>query len=102
VGNAARDPWFSGDSNSRRFLRLEKSKVGLRSISEGFELDGPEDEATGPHFLETCGALGVVPTEDGRYLFGVPQREIDGDPIDSVDRVVAGAELLRRLADAGL
>jgi hypothetical protein len=76
--------------------------VGLRSISEGFELDGPEDEAIGPHFLETCGALGVVPTEDGRYLFRVAQQEVAGDRVDSADRVVAGAELLRELVRAGL
>ena len=102
VGKAARDPWFSGDPASRRFLRLERSKVGLRSVPEGFELDGPEEESFGPQFLETCGALGVVPTDDPRYIYRLPQRAVAGAQVDIGDRVVAGAELLRRLVDAGL
>ena len=54
VKDAARDPWFTGYVTTPRWLRLERSLVGLRSVAEGFELQGPEDEVLHQRFLEIC------------------------------------------------
>ncbi len=45
VGERVQDPWFIGYETNPRWLRLERSGVGMRSISDGFALQGPEDES---------------------------------------------------------
>lgn len=45
VGEQVRDPWFIGHETKPRWLRLEQSGVGMRSVNGGFALQGPEDEA---------------------------------------------------------
>ena len=96
------DPWFTGYVTDPRWLRLERSQVGLRCVSEGFELQGPEDEDLQRDFLRVCSERGVVTAEDGRLLLQVPQADAGGDLIDCVDRVVMGAAFVKELVQAGL
>jgi hypothetical protein len=102
VTDAARDPWFTGPETNPRWLRLDRSLVGLRSVAEGFELQAPEDEVLYPQFLEICTQRKDVTMNDERIVLHVAQADNGGDLIDSVDRVVVGAELIGELVDAGL
>jgi hypothetical protein len=102
VKDAARDPWFIGPETSPRWLRLEHSGVGLRSVDEGFELQGSEDEVLQQRFLKICRQREDVTTNDERTLLRVMQTDRGGDLIDYVDRVVVGAEFVKELVDAGL
>ena len=76
--------------------------MGLRSVAEGFELQGPEDEVLHQRFLEICSQREDVTMNDERIVLNVTQRDRAGDLIDSVDRVVVGAEFVKELVDAGL
>jgi Protein of unknown function DUF262 len=102
VQDAARDPWFIGPETTPRWLRLDRSLVGLRSVAEGFELEGPEDELLHERFLKLCGQREDVTMKDGRIVLHIKQTDRAGDLIDSVDRVVVGAEFVKELVDAGL
>ena len=102
VGDRVLDPWFSGYVTDSRWLRLVRSQVGLRCVSQGFELQGPGDEDLQRHFLRVCRERGVVTAEDGRLLLRVPQDDAGDGPIDCVDRVVMGAAFVKELVEAGL
>ena len=100
--DAVENPWFTGYVSTQRWLRLERSNVGLRSVRDGFELQGSEDEALQQRLLEVCSRRSDVQVTDERVLLKIPQHDHAGDLIDSVDRVVVGAKFLRDLVDAGL
>lgn len=98
VGEAVRNPWFTGYVSTPRWLRLERSLVGLRSVAEGFEIEAPEDQALQQKFLDLCHKHEAVSIADDRVLLAIPQYE----NIDSVDRVSVGADFLKQLVAAGL
>jgi len=98
VGDRVRDPWFTGYVTTPRWLRLDRSGAGIRSVAGGFELRMPEDEGLRQPFLGVCsGRVDVTVTAD-QVVLAVLQ--LDG--VDSVDRVLLGAELLNQLVAAGL
>ncbi|MEJ7697859.1 MAG: hypothetical protein WKF78_14900 [Candidatus Limnocylindrales bacterium] len=74
-----------------RWLRLERSGVGLRSVAEGFELQGSEDEVLHQLLLEICTQREDVTMNDERIVLNVTQADHAGDLIDDVDRVVCWA-----------
>jgi len=51
--------WFTGYTTNPGWLRLERSNVGMRNVSNGFMLQGPEDVALQSAFID-CGQ------QDGR------------------------------------
>jgi hypothetical protein len=102
VKDAARDPWFTGYATTPRWLQLERSLVGLRSVAEGFELLVPEDDVLHQRFLEICRQREDVLMMDNRIILTVPQLERGGELSDTVDRVVDGARFVKELVDAGL
>jgi hypothetical protein len=102
VGDQVEDPWFTGYDMHVRWLRLVRSGVGMQSIPEGLALQPPTGDALGSTFGEICAQHPhIVAGVDGLCL-QVPQEEYEGELVDTIDRVVAGAALLRRFADAGL
>lgn len=102
VTDAVRDPRFTGWVTTPRWLRLERSLVGLRSVPEGFELQGSEDDELHQRFLAICRQREDVTINDERINLSVPQTDHAGDLIDTVDRIVVGAEFVKELVDAGL
>jgi hypothetical protein len=102
VEDAVRNQWFSGDVNSARWLPLERSEVGIRSVAEGFELRGTDDEELNQQFLDICERRADVVSEGERIVLRVPQVDREGNRIDAVDRVLVGAQLVRELVEAGL
>jgi hypothetical protein len=102
VGEAAIKPWFSGWTTTPRWLRLSGSGVGIRSVAEGFEVEGPLDADMEPQFEAVSGAHGVERLEDGQLMLRIPQVDRGGDLVDCVNRVDLGARFISDLVRAGL
>lgn len=96
------DPWFLGYSTDERWMRLERSQIGMRSVPGGIALQAPvakQHRAT----LESVGQRhSVVVRTEAHWLLEVAQREREGSLIDTEDRVQTAASLLRDLIAAGL
>ena len=101
AGNLVQDPWFRYETDPR-WLRLERSGVGMRSISEGFALREPEDESLRSTFNDICSQHGALAGAGEGIVLRISQHDYGDGPVDSEDRVVIGAAFLRALVDAGL
>jgi hypothetical protein len=99
AGDLVQDPWFRYETDPR-WLRLERSSAGMRSISEGFALREPEDESLRSAFNDICSQHGASAGEG--IVLRIPQHDNGDGPVDSEDRVVIGAAFLRALVNAGL
>jgi len=102
VGERVEDPWFTGYETNPRWLRLVRSGVGIRSVSDGFTLQGPEDEALQSKFIDICMRHEVVDIAGEGIMLKIPQHNHGEGLVDSADRVVVGAALLRDLVEASL
>ena len=91
------DKWFSGYESHPRRLPLARSGASIRCVPAGFELGQPGDAFTDT-FAAACSDLGV----GADMVVGLPQVEIDGRRVDTIDRIQLGAEIVRKLAAAGL
>ena len=100
--SGSEDPWFTGYETSPRWLRLVRSDVGMRSVSDGFALQRPEDEALQSRFIDICSRHEAVEIADEGIVLKIPQHDHDNGLVDSADRVVVGAAFLRDLVEAGL
>jgi hypothetical protein len=92
------DKWFTGYETEPRRLPLTRSGVSIRCTSSGFELSPPATDEYAEVFASVCAGLGM----EADNVVAVPQREIDGVQVDTVDRIRLGADLVRRLVAAGL
>lgn len=102
VGPRVDDLWFTGYTASPRWLRLVNSRSGIRSIADGFALQGPEDESLQKLFADICERHEKISMNDDGVKLKIPQVERDGKFVDAVDRVVVGAALLKEFVEAGL
>ena len=84
-------------------LTLKTSETQVRSVPTGFAITEPVLDAHRTTFegIRHERDLVVNDTSD-ELLLVIPQREIDGFRLDTVDRVAQGAELLQSLVGAGL
>ncbi|GAA1243259.1 DUF262 domain-containing protein [Oryzihumus leptocrescens] len=94
-------PRFTGYATAERWLRLNASNTGLRCVEDGWLLDPPTGKDRDVFDQVRFGMDGLTLTENG-YLFAVPQTEVDGRAVDTVDRVEMAAGLLQALVAAGL
>lgn len=92
------DKWFTGYETQPRRLPLTRSGAALRCATAGFELSPPPTDADAEAFATASADLEV----DADQIVVVPQVEVDGRRVDTVDRVQLGADVLRRLAALGL
>lgn len=92
------DIWFTGYETQPRRLPLTQSGAALRCVASGFELSLPPTDAHAEVFAAVCADLGV----DTDNVVVVPQVEVDGRRVDTVDRIQFGADIVRRLVAAGL
>lgn len=92
------DTWFTGYESTPRRLPLTKSGASIRCVPAGFELTPPPLDADTEHFVAACANLGA----DAGNLVVVPQAEVEGRLVDTVDRIQFGADIVRRLVAAGL
>jgi hypothetical protein len=96
--NAVEDKWFTGYESEPRRLPLTRSGTTIRCVPAGFELSPPPLDADTERFAAACAEIGA----DASNLVAVPQVEVHGRPIDTVDRIQVGADIVRRLVAAGL
>jgi len=92
------DTWFSGYESKPRRLPLTRSGTTIRCIPVGFELSPPPLASDVERFAAACAELGA----DADNLIRLPQVEVDGCQVDTVDRIQVGADIVRRLVAAGL
>ena len=97
VGSAVEDPWFMFDAIRPRWMNLLKSGVALRSVDEGIALREP-----GPEHAEAFARVCAQHFIGDDHVLRVEQAERDGKRVDTRDRVLLGAALLRDLVTAGL
>ncbi|HEY5548783.1 MAG TPA: DUF262 domain-containing protein [Coriobacteriia bacterium] len=91
------DKWFSGYESAPRRLPLTRSGATIRCVPVGFELT-PPPVAGAELFAAVCAEIGA----DADGLVMLPQLEVDGRWVDTVDRIQVGADIVRRLVAAGL
>ena len=98
VGEAVRDPWFTGYESEQRWLRLTASDAGIRCVNRGFELHAPTNERAAEVFRQVCEKHGAT----GVSFLSVTQVDRGGYLVDTEDRVLKCAQFLRDLVAAGL
>lgn len=97
--NWSNGPWFSGYESWPRWMRLKASGIEFQCVDAGIQLRTPPlDTERGVAFARVCADYGVGPD----LLLAIPQVTIDGNRIDTEDRVRLGATLLRDLVEVGL
>lgn len=95
-------PYFYGQAENPRWLRLRASGLGLRCISTGFAVQPPDDAANLRLFHEFIEERVDVSVVDEHHQLVVPQVEAQGERIDTANRVHIGAEFLTACVQAGL
>ncbi len=98
--SAMEDPWFYGYSTTPRWMKLNRSGAGLRSVPTGIAIQPPAKPEALVLLQKLCGQAGVAPCDSG-WLLPVPQADQDGDLIDMVDRVQVAAGFLQDLIATG-
>jgi hypothetical protein len=74
----------------------------MRCVSDGFELQGPTEEADRSKFDDVCSRYEVTDSAAERFVLTIPQHDHGHGCVDAIDRVIVGADFLRDLVDAGL
>lgn len=95
---AVDDKWFTGYEYEPRRLPLTRSGCAIRCVTAGFELSPPPLDTDTERFAAVCAEIGA----DASNLVTVPQVEVDGRRIDTVNRIQIGADIVRRLVAVGL
>lgn len=104
VGDAVRDPWFTGYPVDARWMELRRSGIGLRSVPSGIALRPPTLDEHREIFDRACAQLDSIAVLDDGCLVWVDQDADDPEspPVDADDRVETAALVLRELVAAGL
>lgn len=98
VEGAVEDAWFTGYPERERWMELTRSGTAIRCVDAGFALRAPVAPEHRSVFDRAIEDLGL----GGDLVLRVPQSMVDGRGVDIRDRLQAGAELVKALADAGL
>lgn len=96
------DPWFIGSSTKERWMRLERSQIGIRSVQSGIAMQAPALDHHRTTFESICRRHDEVVETDVGWLLRVAQQERNGNVVDAEDRVQKTAWLLQELVAAGL
>jgi hypothetical protein len=97
-GHLVEDKLFMGYETQPRRLPLKRSGASLRCVFTGYELSPPPSDQYALVFSAVCTELGV----GSDNMVVVPQVVIDGQQVDTIDRILFGADLIRTLSAAGL
>jgi hypothetical protein len=100
VGTNVEDSVFTGYETEPRWMPLKKSAIALQAVSDGFRLRVPAsvgDAQVSELIIAKGGTLA-----DGQGFLPVRQAQVDGQMVDTEDRIQIGAELLRDLVAAEL
>lgn len=89
------DPWFFGNAEKARWLRVMGSELAVRCRNHGYVILAPGYEPQVKGALD--GLPGVVTLGDGHVLWAAPQVPDLDRPVDLVDRIDVGCEVVRTL-----
>lgn len=92
------DSFFTGYETEPRRLPLTQSGTSIRCVFRGFELAPPPGEQYTDKYAAAIAALNLGPDN----LVAVPQTEVDGHQVDTLNRIELGADTVRALAEMGL
>ena len=95
------DPWFYGYSTTPRWMKLNRSGVGLRSVPTGIALQVPPMPGANIVRDKILSVAAADAYGDG-WLVPISQTASSGELIDSEDRVQLGTQALRDLLSVGL
>lgn len=98
AGERVKDPWFTADPATPRWLELNQSLTGLRSVPNGFAVRPPQVAELSDAFRGVCEGCDDVESTDGAVLLRIPQT----DGVDQRDRIEVGSDFVRALLGAGL
>jgi hypothetical protein len=95
VGAHVEDSEFTGYETEPRWMPLRKSTIALQAVSDGFRLRVPAsvDSVRVSKLITAKGGTLV----DGQGSLPVRQANVDGQMVDTEDRIQIGAALLRDL-----
>lgn len=96
------DPWFIGYSTDERWMRLERSQTGIRSVPRGIAVQAPASEYHRTTFESLCRQHTDVVETEVDWLLVVAQHERNDSLVDTEDRVQKAASFLQELVAAGL
>lgn len=89
------EPWFSGRATQPRWLRIRRTDIAVRSVPAGLEFAVPD------HLCDVVGSalrqVADVEVQDGGFLWTASQVDVDGQLVDSVDRVSLGVTFITRI-----
>jgi hypothetical protein len=102
TGEAVRDARFRGYPDTARWLRLDASGTGIRSVAAGLALDPPKLPEHRALFDAWCAAEESVHEDGEEFLVTIAQADRDGVLTDTEDRVLRGAAVVTTLVAAGL
>ena len=91
-------PWFTGYETEPRWMRLKASGTEIRCVKEGLVLRAPSAPTQAKAFSRVCERHGV----GADHVLRVPQVARNGCELDTRDRVLLGAALVRDFVKAGL
>ena len=100
VGANVEDSVFTGYETEPRWMPLKKSTIALQAVSDGFRLRVPasvDDVQVSELIIAKGGTLA-----NGQVSLPVRQANVDGQMVDTEDRIQIGAALLRDLVAAEL
>lgn len=96
-----KDPWFYGYSTDPRWMELVRSGTGLRSVPKGIAVKAPATPTAAATLTGLRQQTGLIETDEG-LLLAIRQTPHGDEDLDAIDRVQAGAELVRALINGGL
>lgn len=97
-GAAVEDKSFMGYETQPRRLPLTRSGASLRCVLAGYELSPPPEGQYSQAFAAVCAKL-----ETGNdFMVLVPQEDLNGRQVDTIDRIQFGAHIIQTLVAAGL
>lgn len=95
VGGTVVEPWFFGYETQPREMALKSSGLKIQCVDQGWQItEKLTDQSQKRTFELVCSKHGIGQSR----LYTVPQN----NGIDTSDRVVMGADLLKALVNAGL
>ena len=96
------DPWFIGYSTDERWMRLERSQTGMRSVPTGIAVQAPAAEEHRTTFESVLPATHRRRRDRGRLAARGRAAGAQRQPRRHEDRVQKAASFLRELVAAGL
>lgn len=89
------DPWFTGPKETPRWLQIRRTDIAVRSVETGLEIAVPPEIVD--EVLPLVQSVVDVEARNDGFLWPAPKLNVEGEAVDTVDRVSVGAALMRSI-----